>query len=144
MLWFTEDASVVYTLIGIGGACVVLMISPLVAYLFNKKRDSSGIENIVILCVVNTVVFLKAWIWVATEYWLFWNNLGLDKKSPRQTNQDIIENPYYGDADDLHDEKRRKESREDSGFIAVTKVDNVYYDEWSVSLYRINKCTDKE
>ena len=54
---------------------------------------------------------------------------GPGKNSLPQINPDIIENPYYGDADDLHDEKGREESREEAEFIAVTKVHNVYYDE---------------
>ena len=48
----------------------------------------------------------------------------------RQLNQDVMENPYYGDAMDNNSQNNEKESYEYSpcDVSAVTKIENVYYE----------------
>ena len=48
----------------------------------------------------------------------------------RQTNQDVIENPYYGEVSPATGANNEKETnlQSQSHFTAITKVDNMYYE----------------
>ena len=57
-------------------------------------------------------------------------NTWISEHSARQLNQDVVENPYYGEAMDNYSQNNEKESYEYSpcDVSAVTKIENVYYE----------------